>query len=102
MSDPRIDITAIATRAAAHPEIEAAVMGALRVALPGVIEGILRDMYGGQTLRAYIPKGRRERALSRRQQIEADIDAGLPHGLIAEKHGLSERQVRRYAGVARG
>lgn len=84
----------LALRAAAHPRIEQAVLGALRAELPGVIQGLLSEMYPGETVRIYAPKAggsdvRRERdlrILAAREQ---------PAALVAEREHVSERHVRR-------
>lgn len=84
----------LATRAAAHPRIEEAVLGALRAELPRVIQGLLAELCVGDTVRLYVPKGggtdvRRERdlrILGAREQ---------PAALVAERERVSERHVRR-------
>lgn len=85
-------LEALAERAASHPRIEAAVLGALRAELPQVIRGLLKEMVGGDTL--YVPKGdggdaRRDRDL----RILASRE--MPAALVAERERVSERHVRR-------
>lgn len=86
----------LAERAAAHPQIEAAIMTAIRVTLPGVIEGLLREQYSGETLRLYVPK--RSRA-EKRQRDAAIRDGytGRNSAALAEQWGVSKRQVVRIA-----
>ena len=89
-----LTIRDLATRAAAHPRIEQAVNAALRQELPGVIEGILREMYPGETLRLYVPKrsvtsrGERDR-LIRQEYNGRNVKA------LANRFGLNVRTVFR-------
>lgn len=88
----------LAHQAAAHPRIEQAVLGAIRAELPGVIEGLLREMYRGETVRLYVPSrgsfdASRER--DRRICVLAAPPNNLPLALIAAKEGVSLRTVQR-------
>lgn len=88
----------LAEQAAAHPRIEAAVIGAIRAELPGVIEGLLREAYGGDTIRIYVASGlgraaKRERDL--RITALAAAPSSLSPGAIAAREGISVRRVQQ-------
>jgi hypothetical protein len=88
----------LATQAASHPRIEAAVLGAIRAELPGVIEGLLRDAYGGDTVRIYVPRGAsREDKVARDQRIRAlsAAPSSLSPHAIAAREGISVRRVQQ-------
>ena len=93
----------LAVQAATHPRIEAAVMGAIRAELPGVIEGLLRDSWGGDTLRMYVPKnGSRDDKDARDQRIVAMASppsSATPHA-IAAREGISVRRVQQILSQA--
>jgi hypothetical protein len=85
----------IAHRAASHPNIETAITEAVREALPGVIEAIMREICAGERLRLYVPKtpiaDRRERV----ERIEAAIGAGESAEHITRRENISKRHLRR-------
>ncbi len=88
----------LAHQAATHPRIEGAILGALRAELPGVIEELLRQSYGGDTLEIYVAsrsssaaKGERDRRI----MAMATGPAALPTVAIAQVEGISERRVRQ-------
>lgn len=88
----------LAARAACHPKIESAVMGALRATLPGVINDLLREEFAGETLRFYVSKrhdrtDRRERDLLIRARF-----TGSNHADLATQFGITVRQVRNIIG----
>ena len=84
----------LAAKAAAHPKIEAAIMGAIRDTLPGVINDLLREGFAGETLRLYVPKHGREDRKTRDDLIRARF-TGRNAGELAGQFGLSEKQARR-------
>lgn len=93
----------LAVQAAAHPKIEAAVLGALRAELPGVIEGLLRDAYGGETLRMYVAKGAsRDTKSERDRRIVAlgSPPSSMSTAEIAAREGISLRRVQQVLRVA--
>lgn len=91
----------LATQAAGHPRIEAAVIGAIRDVLPGVIEELLRQSYGGETVRIYAPRHdvmladqvRRNRDL--RIATLAAAPSSLPAAAIAKREGVTPHRVRQ-------
>lgn len=88
----------LARRAAEHPRIEQAVMGAIRAELPSVIEGLLRDAYGGEQLRIYVPArssldAKRER--DERIRAMAAPPSSMSVGAIAALERVSVRTVMR-------
>jgi Mor family transcriptional regulator len=87
-----LTIRDLATRAAGHPNIERAVNQALRSELPGVIEGILRDMYPGETLRLYVPKRSVSLRGERNRLIVQEFN-GRNAKALAIKYGLTPRMV---------
>lgn len=97
----------LATQAASHPRIEAAVIGAIRDVLPGVIEGLLREAYGGETVRIYAARhdvlladqGRRDRDL--RIAALAAAPSSLTPAAIAELEGITPHRVRQILRAAR-
>ena len=94
MATDRSMLEDLAARAASHPRIEQAVLGALRAELPSVIRGLLADMFPGETMRLYVPKGGGNDA--RRERDMRILGArGQPAALVAEREGVTERHVRR-------
>ena len=88
----------LAQQAAAHPRIENAVMGAIRAELPGVIEELLRQTWGGEQLRLYVPRrGSHQSARERVDRIRtlAAPPSSLSPALIAQREGVSLRTVQR-------
>lgn len=91
----------LATQAAAHPRIEAAVLGAIRAELPAVIEGLLRQMYAGEQVRLYVPKGAGRDARSARDQRILAARGAEPAAAVASREGVSVRRVQQlWAGAA--
>lgn len=91
-------IRQLAQQAAAHPRIESAVMGAIRAELPGVIEDLLRQAYGGSQLRVYIPQGSSQATKGerdRRIHALATAPANLSPQAIAAQEGISVRRVQQ-------
>lgn len=88
----------LASQAAAHPRIEAAVLGAIRAELPGVIEGLLREAYGGETVRLYVARsgGRDSKAeRDRRIQALAAPPSSMAPAAIAAAENISLRRVQQ-------
>lgn len=96
----------LATQAASHPRIEAAVIGAIRDVLPSVIEGLLRDTYGGETVRIYAPRHDVVRAEQDRQARDLRIAAlaaapsRLTPAAIAQLEGITPHRVRQILRAA--
>lgn len=99
MSNARIVFRDLAERAAAHPRIEQAVLGAIRAELPGVIDSLLRDMYPGEQVCFYVPKRSPTEAAAARaardDRIRTAGQAGTATALIAEQEGVTVRHVQR-------
>lgn len=89
-------VSLLATRAAAHPLMQQAVISAMTAVLPQVIDSVMKDLYGGQRMRVYVGKGRTNRT-ARQQQIEQLLNLGLSAPVIAAQVGCSERTVYRIA-----
>ena len=88
----------LATQAASHPRIEAAVVGAIRDVLPSVIEGLLRETYGGDTVRIYAPRGlSQEDKIGRNRRIKALAapPSNLTPHAIAAMEGIGVRRVQQ-------
>lgn len=101
----------LANQAASHPRIEAAVLGAIRAELPGVIESLLREAYGGEQLRLYVPKRDAGQAAQARDARDRRIRAlaappgSLSVAAIAAQERITPhrvRQILRAAGAADG
>lgn len=96
----------LAAQAAAHPRIEAAVLGAIRDVLPSVIEGLLRESYGGETVRIYAPRSDVLRAEQERQARDLRIAAlaaapsKLSPAAIAQIEGITPHRVRQILRAA--
>jgi hypothetical protein len=85
----------MAEQAASHPRIEQAVLGALRAELPNLIEQMLSQMCGGETLRMYVRKRPAHAKTERNLRIQAAAAAGTPLAMISEREHLTLRQVQR-------
>lgn len=92
----------IAERAASHPLIEQAVIGAVRATLPGVIESVMREIHPGDTLRLYVPKTSSADRRARDQRIGAALAAGEPTAVIAKREDISRRHVNNLRRRLRG
>lgn len=96
----------LATQAASHPRIEAAVLGAIRAELPGVIEGLLRQQFGGETVRIYAARSDVLQADAARQERDRRIAAlaappsSLPPAAIAKQEGITPHRVRQILRTA--
>ena len=96
----------LATQAASHPRIEAAVIGAIRDVLPSVIEGLLRETYGGETVRIYAPRHDVMRADQDRQARDLRIAAlaapptSMAPAAIAQREGITAHRVRQILRAA--
>lgn len=99
MSNARIVFRDLAERAASHPRIEQAVLGAIRAELPGVIDSLLRDMYPGEQVCFYVPKREPNQAAADRaardDRIRAAGLSGVATALIAVQEGVTIRHVQR-------
>ena len=69
-----------------------------KAAAVSVIEGELREMFGGEQIRLYIPKLGGETRKARDERIAAAIVAGEPPPSVAKRESVSERHVRRVRG----
>lgn len=92
----------IAQRAASHPSMEAAVLGAVRATLPVVLESVLREIHPGDTLRLYIPKTSSSSRIERDQRIGAALANGEHPDLIAKRESITTRHVRNIRKRIRG
>lgn len=96
----------LAAQAASHPRIEAAVLGAIRAELPGVIEGLLRETYGGEQVRIYAPRSDVLKAEAARQERDRRIAAlaappsSLKPAAIAQREGITAHRVRQILRAA--
>jgi hypothetical protein len=91
----------LASQAASHPRIEAAVIGAIRDVLPSVIEGLLRESYGGETVRIYAARSdvlqaeQARQARDRRITALAAAPSRLSPAAIAQLEGITPHRVRQ-------
>lgn len=85
----------LAERAARHPQIEAAVLGALRATLPGVIEKLLSEMAHGETVRLYARKRPEDARAMRDARIASLLESGTAPDLVAAQVGCGRSQVYR-------
>ena len=85
----------IATRAASHPNMERAVLGAVRATLPGVIESVMRELHPGDTLRLYVPKTSSVERQERDRRIGAALEAGEASAAICRRENVSLRHIQR-------
>lgn len=81
----------LAERAASHPRIESAVLGAIRIELPSVIEQLLREMADadGGTLRVYMAKRPPDQRAQRDERVLALMEAGTDPKVAAKLCGCS-------------
>lgn len=93
-------IRTLAQKAAAHPSVENAVMGAIRDTLPGVIESLLREQYGGENIKLYVAKKGSTERKNRDGLIRARYN-GTNADQLAGQFDLSASQVRRIATGSR-
>lgn len=73
-------------------KVEAAVLAAVRDELPTTLRHVLQELYAGETLRLYVPKGsaRRERDAAIRAQW-----SGHNAPELATRFALSQKQIMR-------
>lgn len=92
----------IAQRAASHPSMEAAVIGAVRATLPIVLEAVMREIHPGDTLRLYVPKTSSADRQARDQRIGAALANGDAPEVIANREKITTRHVRNIRKRIRG
>lgn len=103
MSDNPLSLLAqLAERAASSPQLEGAVLGAVRATLPGVIMAELRKLFPGETVRLYVPKVGTETRSQRDTRITAALKAGMSVADIVREHRVPETTVRRANKRLRG
>ncbi len=85
----------LATRAAAHPVMQAAIQQTVQQHLPAVIEDCLRAMYGGGRVCFYVAKTPRGAREDRRRSVEQLLLAGMAPAVVAAKLRCSERLVQK-------
>lgn len=95
-------LATLSERAAASPLLETAVMLAVRATLPGVIQGVLREMFPGETIRIYIPKIGAANREQRDASVANAIESGLTVLEAAKRTGVPETTVRRINKRRRG
>ena len=88
----------LAYQAAAHPRMEAAIMGAVRAELPGIIEELLRQSHGGRTVQLYVARtgslaAKDER--DRRIRSMAAAPTSMAPSAIAAQEGITVRRVQQ-------
>lgn len=97
MSAQTLMVRDLANAAASHPKIETAVNAALKSALPGVIEEILSQQYGGQKIEIYVAKRSASSRRDRDNAIRAKFNGRNTKALSTE-FKLSMRQIMRICG----
>jgi hypothetical protein len=91
----------LAQQAAAHPRIEAAVMGAIRSELPAVIEQLLRTMYAGDEVRLYVRKGPSSDEMAERDRRIVALAGGPARLSVAQIAACERITARRVQQVLR-
>lgn len=91
MSRPTNMLRQLAERAAAHPRIERAVLGAIRLELPSVIEQLLHELADsdGGTLRVYMAKRPADQRVQRDEKAIALMQSGTSPEIAAKLAGCS-------------
>jgi Mor family transcriptional regulator len=97
MSAQTLMVRDLANAAASHPKIETAVNAALKSALPGVIEEILSQQYGGQKIEIYVAKRSASSRRDRDNAIRAKFN-GRNTKALSNEFKLSMRQIMRICG----
>jgi len=87
-------LTQLAERCATSPVLERAVTSAVRSTLPGIIQGVLRELFPGETVRLYIPKIGAESRTERHTSVLQALDAGRSAQEVAKALGVPARTVR--------
>jgi len=85
-------VRALAERAASHPQIEAAVMGAIRGVLPTVLEQLIAEQaetQGSHVLRLYGRRSPSEQRRLRDERVRAMLEAGAAPEVAAVNAGCS-------------
>ena len=85
---------ACATRIAA--KVESVMLQTIRDELPGTVETVLREMYDGETLSLYIPKGSASNRRDRDNAIRATW-TGFNAKELSAQFKLSTKQIYRIA-----
>lgn len=97
MSAQTLMVRDLANAAASHPKIETAVNAALKATLPGVIEDILSQQYGGQKIEIYVAKHSANSRRDRDNAIRAKFN-GRNTKALSNEFKLSMRQIMRICG----
>ena len=100
----------LAERAAGHPRMESAIMGAIRGVLPSILEQLVAEqaqLQGGHVVRLYGRLAPPEQRQQRDQRARALLASGMSPDLVAVEAGCSVRHaysiqaaMRRAAKVA--
>lgn len=91
-------LRSLAERAATHPRIEAAVMGAIRGVLPAVLEQLIAEeaeRQGSHVLRMYPRRAPSEMRETRDANVRAMLAGGVAPELVAVQVGCSRAHVYR-------
>lgn len=75
--------------------VESSTVDELRAELPAEFDSVLREQFGGQTLRFYVRKTQRTERVDRDQRIEAALSQGEAPIVISERENVSKRHIRR-------
>jgi len=89
-------LRSLAERAATHPRIEQAVMGAIRGVLPSVLEQLIAEesaRLGDHRLRVYPRRSPPEERAQRDARVRAMLATGTAPELVAVEVGCSRRHV---------
>lgn len=100
MSDSLLSrlIRSVADRLSHHPSIPELSREVFKETAALEIETELRNHFGGEQIRLYIPKFGGETRKARDERIAAAIVAGEPAPSVAKRESVSERHVRRVRG----
>lgn len=97
-------LRSMAERAAAHPQMESAIMGAIRQVLPSVLEQVIAaevDRTGDGVLRLYPRRMPDTDRVLRNQRLLALMTSGTPPELAAQQCGCSRAHAYRVLRAAR-
>lgn len=96
MSDYLIRTLAAACVPHLAAKVEAAVLATVREELPATLRHVLHEMYAGETLRLYVPKGSPGDRAQRDEAIRAQW-TGRNATELAAQFKLSVKQIHRIA-----
>jgi Mor family transcriptional regulator len=100
-------ITRLAAQVVRHPTFSSAIdrhpifSPAIERTVAEVLEAVLREQYGGESLQVYVAKVALRQRQARADAIASERASGAPVKELARRHGLTVRRVQQILAARR-